>query len=406
MLVYVLNKKGEPLMPCSPRKARKLLKTGEAKVVKLEPFTIKLVYGSSGYKQLITLGVDAGSKFVGFSATTASAELFAAEYKLRNDLVELLSTRRQNRRTRRSRLRYRKPRFLNRKKPTGWLAPSVQHKVDAHLRFVELIHKLLPVSKLVVECASFDLQKLQNPDLRGTDYQQGPQLGFWNVREYVLFRDGHTCQHCKGKTKDKVLNVHHLESRKTGGDSPGNLLTLCETCHSAYHLGKLKLNAKRSESFRDATFMGVMRWSFFNKLKTLYPDVKLTFGYLTKHTRITHGLEKSHRVDARCISGTPLALPAEHWYFVEKKRCQNRQIHKAKCLKGGRRKLNQAPYLVEGFRLFDKVVFEGQVCFVFARRLSGYFNLRTLSGTVVSQSASYKKLKLVQARKSLLWERR
>src|SRR6266699_2908506 len=62
------------------------------------------------------------------------------------------------------------------------------------------------------------------------NYQQGPQLGFWNVREYVLFRDGHTCKWCLGKSGDKIFNVHHIESRKTGGDSPDNLITLCETC--------------------------------------------------------------------------------------------------------------------------------------------------------------------------------
>ena len=113
--VYVLNKHGEPLMPCSPGKARLLLKQQKARVVKRTPFTIKLLHGSAGYKQPITLGVDAGSKHVGLSASTEKRELYSEEFTPRNDVVELLSTRRQNRRSRRNRkTRYRAPRFNNR----------------------------------------------------------------------------------------------------------------------------------------------------------------------------------------------------------------------------------------------------------------------------------------------------
>lgn len=129
MLVYVLNKHGQPLMPCSPRKARVLLWDKKARVVKREPFTIQLIYGSSGYTQPVTLGVDAGSKRIGLSASTEGKELYSSEVELRTDIVELLSTRRELRRARRSRkTRYRKPRFLNRvkKKKPGWLAPSIK----------------------------------------------------------------------------------------------------------------------------------------------------------------------------------------------------------------------------------------------------------------------------------------
>ena len=171
---------------------------------------------------------------------------------------------------------------------------------------VEKIHKFLPITNIVVETASFDIQKINNPSISGSEYQQGEQLDFFNVREYVLFRDNHTCQHCKGKSKDKVLNVHHIESRKTGGDSPKNLITLCETCHKAYHRGEFKLNVKRGKSFRDAAFMGIMRWSFYDRLKNIYPNVSMTFGYITKNARITNNLPKEHYVDARCISGNLL----------------------------------------------------------------------------------------------------
>ena len=282
MLVYVLNKDGKPLMPCKPSKARKLLKNNKAKVVKREPFTIQLLYGSSGYKQNIVLGVDAGSKHIGLSATTKIKELYAADIELRNDIVDLLSTRRQNRRIRRNRLRYREPRFNNRvhSKNKGWLAPSIEQKIQCHFKSVEDVYKILPVSKIIVEVASFDIQKIKNPEISGVEYQKGEQLDFWNVREYVLFRDNHICQCCNGKSKDTILNVHHIESRKTGGNAPNNLITLCETCHKNYHNGIIELpkTIQRGMSFKDATFMGVMRWSFYNKLKELYPNVKLTYG--------------------------------------------------------------------------------------------------------------------------------
>ncbi len=407
MRVYVINQRKEPLMPTTPCKARKLLKQGKAKVVKREPFTIQLLYATGETKQDITLGVDAGSKIIGLSATADKQELFSAEVELRNDIVDLLSTRREFRRTRRNRLRYRKPRFLNRvcSKNKGWLAPSVENKIQTHLKIVEKVHKILPITKIITEVASFDIQKIKNPNIEGVEYQQGEQLGFWNVREYVLWRDGYKCQGKKG-CKNKILNVHHIESRKTGGNSPSNLITLCTECHKDYHAGKLKLNLKRGQSFRDATFMGIMRWTFYNRLKELYPNVKMTYGYITKNTRIQNNLPKEHRIDALCITGNPQVKRLDYWYYIKQVRRHNRQIHKASILKGGKKKLNQAPYLVKGFRLFDKVKYKGEECFIFGRRSSGYFDLRKLDGTVIHRSANCKDLKLISKAKTLLWERR
>ena len=141
-------------------------------------------------------------------------------------------------------------------------------------------------------------------DISGKEYQEGEQLGFWNVREYVLFRDGHVCRHCHGRSKDPVLNVHHLESRRTGSDSPDNLITLCETCHKALHRGEITLKAKRGQSFRAQAFMGIMRREVLNRLKASYPELKVheTYGYLTKHARIANGIVKSHGADAFCIA--------------------------------------------------------------------------------------------------------
>lgn len=407
MRVYVLNQRKEPLMPTTPRKARLLLKEGKAKVVKREPFIIQLLYATGEAKQDIILGVDAGSKKIGLSATTDKQELFSAELELRNDIVDLLSTRRQNRRTRRNRLRYRKPRFLNRvsRKKKGWLAPSIEHKINTHLHIINKLHQILSITKIIVEVASFDIQKIKNPDVSGKEYQQGEQLGFWNIREYVLWRDGHKCQGKKG-CKNKILNVHHIESRKIGGDSPGNLITLCEECHTDYHNGKLKLNLKRNQSFRDAAFMGIMRWAFYNKLKEIFPDVKMTYGYITKNTRIQNNLPKEHRIDALCISGNPTVKRLDCWYYIKKVRNQNRQLHKNTILKGGYRKANKAQKYVFGYQLFDKVKYKNQECFIFGRRSSGSFDVRKLDGTKLSAGVTYKKLELIEKAKSYLIERR
>lgn len=407
-MVYVLNKDGHPLMPTERHgKVRRMLRNGEAKVVKRCPFTIQLLYEAEDKVQEIALGVDAGSRIIGLSATTDSKVLYETEVELRNDIVELLATRRELRRSRRNRnTRYRQPRFNNRTRPEKWLAPSVNQKAQTHLTVVDKVCSILPISKIVIETASFDIQKIKNPEISGTGYQQGDQLDFWNVREYVLFRDGHTCQCCKGRSKDQILNVHHIESRKTGGDAPNNLITLCETCHKKYHNGEIKLpdSIKRGTKFDDAAFMGVMRWFVYSVLKEKYLNVSNTFGYITKNTRIQNSLPKKHYIDARCISGNPAAQPLGFVFYQKKIRCHNRQIHKQKILKGGVRKLNQAPYMVNGFRLFDKVRYRNADCFVFGRRSSGYFDIRKLDGTKVHAGIFCKKILLIETCKHYLTE--
>ena len=378
MLVYIQNKDGKPLMPTSRcGKVRRLLKTGKAVVVEQFPFTIRLCYDTTYYVQPITLGVDSGTKYIGLSATAERMELYTSEVEIRSDIVELIATRRKSRQTRRgNKTRYRKPRFSNRNKGKKWIAPSIREKIDSHLRQVEFIHKILPISRIVIEVGSFDTQKIKNPNISGTEYQEGDQLGFWNVREYVLARDGHKCQYCKGKSKDSILNVHHIESRKTGGNSPGNLITLCETCHNKYHKGEIKLNIKRSTSLRDAAVMGVMKWRLYEKLKSIYPDVSMTFGYITKYNRIHNGIEKSHTSDAFVISKNFEAKQLSYYYKIRLTRRHNRQIHKLKIYKGSVRRNNQTPFETRGFRLFDRVLLNGKIMFVTGRRLIGSFVVR------------------------------
>ena len=408
-MVYVLNRYGKPLMPTTRYgRVRRLLRKGHAVVVDYRPFTIQLTYDTPNGVQEVSLGVDAGTKHVGFSATTKKKVLFEAELLLRSDIVEKLSTRREFRRARRNRkTRYRKSRFLNRtgsKKP-GWLAPSVRQKVDCHIYWIQKICKFLPINKITVETAQFDTQLLKAmeqglPLPEGTDYQKGEQLGFWNVREYVLFRDGHKCQCCKGKSKDNKLRVHHIESRKTGGDAPNNLITLCSECHAKYHRGEINLpkTARRGTSLRDAAQMGIMRKALFNRLNEEIGDAipcYETYGYITKHTRTNACLPKAHVIDARCISGNPYVETDEHYWIIRKLRTNNRQLHKASIIKGGIRKNNQAPREVHGYRLMDSVVYAERPCFVNGRRQSGYFSLSDISGHVLAASVNYKHLNLI-----------
>ena len=408
-MVYVLNKQGKPIMPCKEAKARKLLKQNKAKIAKHEPFTVQLLFDCENQTQEVNLGIDAGSKHIGASATTEKQVLYEADVELRNDIVDKLSSRREARKTRRNRLRYRPARFNNRvkSKHKGWLAPSIEQKINAHIQVIKHLYEILPITKLIVETAQFDIQKINNPEISGEEYQQGEQLGFWNVREYVLFRDNHECQCCHGKSKDNILNVHHIESRRTGGNAPGNLITLCETCHKAYHKGEIKLNLKRGKNYRDAAFMGIMRKTLLNRLRVLYPNVCETYGYITKNVRIENNLPKEHYIDARCISGNPKANPLDYYIYQKCVRRQNRQIHKNKILSGSRKRNNQAPRYVFGFKLFDLVKYNKQNYYVFSRRTSGAFDIRNLNGEKINNgSISYKKLKRIKHNSTKLTERR
>ena len=399
MLVYVLSIDGKPLIPCKAAKARKLLRKGLAKVIMRTPFTIQLAYATGEVRQDVKLGVDTGYKHVGLSAVSSDKELFRSEVELRTDIQKLLSEKRQYRRTRRNRLWYRKARFLNRGIKAGWLAPSVEHRLNEHVKAVDFVKSILPVSEITVEAAVFDIQKIKNPDITGTDYQNGDQKDFWNVREYVLYRDGHKCQACNGKSKDKVLNVHHIESRQTGGDRPDNLITLCESCHKAYHKGKIELKVKKHKAFKAETIMSILRWKIVNKLRELGNAVSITYGYLTKSSRIALKLEKSHANDAFCIAGGSGQERTDNNYFIKYVRKCNRSLFKANLLKGGKRKVNTIKQAF-GFHRFDKVLYGKIECFIYSLRSSGYFDLRLLTGEKINASVKYIKLRLIETFKT------
>ena len=338
----------------------------------------------------MSLGIDAGSKHIGVSASSEKKELLAAQVELRSDVVNLLSTRRELRRTRRNhKTRYRKVRFDNRKRKDGWIAPSIEQKVDSHLKVIRLVHKLLPITKTTIEVAQFDAQKIKNPDIKGEEYQQGEQMGFWNVREYVLDRDGHRCIHCKGKSRDHILNVHHLESRKTGGNSPSNLVTLCETCHKAYHRGEFELKIKRGNSLRDAAVMNIMRWVVYERAKEEFENVHLTYGYATKHTRIENGIAKTHAADAFCIAKNVNAMRLSSFFMCRCVPRHTRVLHVANPKKGGIRRSTIASHKIgkSRFQRFDMVRWRGKECFIFGST-NGKPVLRDIKGIKMHENAS------------------
>ncbi|WP_127085853.1 RNA-guided endonuclease IscB [Dulcicalothrix desertica] len=316
MKVLVINKHGQPLMPTSPRKARLLLSSGKAKIVGRDPFTIQLIYGSSGYKQEVTLGIDAGYQHIGFSAITEKEELIGGELELLDGVSERITERFKYRRQRRNRLRHRAPRFDNRTREEGWLTPSVQHKLDTHIKIVERIKSILPVTKIIIETANFDIQKIKNPKIEGKQYQEGEQLGYYNLTCYIRHRDGYKCQNPNCKGKSEVLQIHHIGYWKIPpdrSDRPGNLITLCEKCHTPanHEKGKLLFGWEpKVKSFKPETFMSTIYGKLLNIL-----NAEQAYGYETKFNREQLQLPKTHHNDAFVIAGgstqirsTPLIL--------------------------------------------------------------------------------------------------
>ena len=278
--------------------------------------------------------------------------------------------------------------------------------------------KLLPISCIRVETAEFDTQRLKSylegrPLPEGEDYQHGEMYDEYNVRQYVLHRDGYACQCCGAHPTEKKpvkLHVHHLESRKTGGSAPNNLITLCAACHKKLHDGLIVLSGgkqKRGHVLRDAAFMGIMRKTLIQRLRSMF-DVPITetYGYITKAIREKYEIKKTHTSDARIIAKGAEAHRVCPTLLLKPIRRHNRQIHKATILKGGVRKKNQAPKYVFGFQLFDRVALpSGETGFVFGRRSSGSFDVRHLDGRKISAGVSYKKLRPIEKAKSLLAER-
>ncbi|MBX0310901.1 MAG: HNH endonuclease [Sulfurihydrogenibium sp.] len=407
-MVYVLSKNGKPLMPTKRYgKVRRLLKQKLARVVRRDPFTIQLLYDTTEYTQDVVVGVDIGSKVIGVSAVSDNKELFSAEIILRQEIKKLLLERREYRKHRRYRKRrYRKPRFLNRRRPNGWLPPSLRWKVDAHVRVIDLLSKILPISKIIVEIAPFDTQKIINPNISGKEYQNGAQKDFWDVREYCLWRAGYKSE-ISGKKG--VLEVHHIIPKSKGGtDNPSNLIVLTAEEHKAIHEGKLKIpesRLKKIKILKDANHVSTIGWYIVNKLKEQY-NVEITYGSITKSKRVEMGLEKTHKNDAFVIAGgNKDTKRLNYWYVGKFFRRQNRSLHRANPIKGGKRPVNTIKQAY-GFRRFDKVEYQKKVYLILGLRSRGYFSIGSITGEKVYDSVKYNLLKILESTKTLMFERK
>jgi hypothetical protein len=399
-IVFVQDRNGQPLMPTKRLgKVRRWLESGRAEVVMYAPFTIRLMDVEGGYTQPLEAGVDLGTAHVGVSVVNEKEEVFAGEFKLRTDISDLLTDRRSFRRTRRNRkVRYRAPRFRNRKRQDE-LAPSVRAKVDETLKVMARVNRILPITHWTLEIANFDAHKLVNPNVAGEGYQQGDQYGWENVRAYVLWRDEHKCQNPKCDHTDPVLTVHHTRQRKdVGSNRPANLVTLCKTCHWRHHHGQ-PLDLKAPESVRDATQFNIVKAYVMRATADLNRGV--TFGHITKVKRIAAGLPKTHTHDAFVIAGGEKrhARASVNYLGVFVRR-QNRKL-----FKGARSHLRNTLPSAKGFKRGDRVqLADGQAGFIFGLRSTGYFDVRKLDGTVLHHSASYKTVRRLEGARTLSLE--
>lgn len=390
-MVYVISQENKPLMPCSNPIARLLLKQGRAKVKKREPFTIKLTYETTNYTQNLTLGVDTGSGTIGAAVSNDKGEIFyMSEVVVRNDIVYRMTRRSKYRRNRRSRkTRYRKARWLNRKNSikSDRFSPTMISKLHSHVKEIEYIKSILPITTMVLETGQFDTHLMKNPSLANPKvkhwgYQKGTNYGFENTKAMVLNRDDYTCQHCKGKRKDSKLEVHHIIFRSQGGsDEESNLITLCHTCHKALHSGKikLKLNGKAKGNLKYATQMNSIRKQLFR----YYPDAIETFGYITKANRLDLGVDKEHYYDACVIAtqGQPFTVKTN---LCKKKCVPDGDFQKTK---GIRSEQTIVTDKICGFRKFDKVRYFGNDYFIKGRMSAGYATLMDIDGNTVDFSS-------------------
>ena len=370
MRVFVQNMRGRALMPCSCRKARILLRQKKAKIVGYKPFAIQLTVATGETVQSVDIGIDEGAKHIGVAVVSGTKVLAKGEIELRQNIKSLLDTRRALRRSRRNRkTRYRKPRFLNRRKPEDWLPPSLQSRVDATFHWIDKFCSLVPNPKLHIEVGKFDTAKLINPEIAGLDYQHGQTYGYYDVRYFVFARDNYTCQVCH-KSEGKILHTHHLLYKSKGGtDKADNLITVCSECHTheAHQPGgilyKWMLECKKVRQYKEPPFMNVLRRRTFQK----YPDADITYGSETTPHRKELKLSKTHYNDAIAISKIEnIESNPPEWFYLKQFRKKKRSLHESIPRKGRKtpnriQKRNaKNSKFSSGLYLNDMVLFRGQ----------------------------------------------
>ncbi|MDB9479715.1 RNA-guided endonuclease IscB, partial [Dolichospermum circinale CS-537/03] len=320
--VFVLDTNFTPLNPIHSAQARQLLRTKKAAIFRQFPFTIILKKSRPDSPvSLLRLKIDPGAKFTGMALVNDSTGevVFAAELKHRGFAIrDALTSRRQLRRSRRARkTRYRQPRFLNRTRPEGWLAPSLHSRVDNIKTWVERLRKLAPIEAISQELVRFDMQLIANPDIQGQEYQQGTLAGY-ETREYLLEKWGRQCAYCG--VKDVPFQIEHIHPQSKGGSNSITNLTLsCEKCNTKKgtkdikdflkkDLSKLEKILKQAKRpLADAAAVNTTRTALLEVLKATGLPVETGSGGLTKFNRSQQQLEKNHWIDAACVGkSTPI----------------------------------------------------------------------------------------------------
>jgi len=319
--VFVLDSQRRPLSPCHPARARQLLKARRAAVYRRYPFTIILKEEKKGaVLQPIRLKIDPGAKTTGLALVlfgkNGQKVVWDAELEHRGDQIKArLLARRQQRRSRRNRkTRYRKPRFLNRGRPKGWLPTSLQHRVETTLTWVNRLMGYVPIDAFAVELAKFDTQKMENPEISGVEYQRGTLAGY-EVREYLLEKFDRRCVYCGAK--DVPLEIEHIRPRTRGGSERVSNLTLsCKPCNkakgnlTATEFGHPEVEAQARQPLKGVAAVNATRWAFYQRLRGMGLPVEVGTGARTKYNRRQQGYPKAHWIDAACVgeSGEDIRL--------------------------------------------------------------------------------------------------
>ncbi len=419
MAVFVLDKHKKPLMPTSEKHARLLLQRGRAVVAKMYPFTIRLKDLVGEEVQLIRIKIDPGSRHTGVAVIKEIktdnivichvTNLFQINHRGRA-ISAALTSRKAMRRGRRSKLRYREPRFDNRTKPKGWLAPSLQHRVDTVMSFVNKLQKLLPVTDISMELVRFDLQKMENPEISGIEYQQGELQGY-EVREYLLEKWNRTCAYCEAQ--QVPLEVEHIVPKSKGGSNRlSNLCLACHACNSKKGNQSIetflekkpallqKITLKAKQPLKDAAAVNSTRFALANQLKASKLPVELSSGGRTKFNRIQLSIPKTHALDAACVG---IVGGIENWNVPTLEiTCTGHGSYQRTRLDqyGSPRGYLTRQKSIKGFQTGDQVKavvtkgkkvgeYKGRV----AVRATGNFNITTEAGTI--QGISYKYCKLI-----------
>lgn len=314
--VLVLDTNKKPLTPCKPGVARSLLKAGKAAGFRRYPFTIILKKEVKEIPKPCQLKIDPGSQTTGLALLLDDAVIWGGELTHRGQQIkDALLSRRQLRRGRRNRkTRYRQARFLNRKRPDGWLAPSLNHRVETTMTWVNRLKQFCPINSISQELVRFDAQKLQNPEMSGVEYQQGELYGY-EVREYLLEKWGRKCVYCGAE--NTPLEIEHIHPKSKGGsDRVSNLTLACHSCNQSkgnrdlqdFLSGKPDLSQRiftqAKSPLKDAAAVNSTRWKLYKELKSTGCEIHTGSGGLTKYNRCRFNFPKNHWIDAACVGKT------------------------------------------------------------------------------------------------------